>query len=60
MENVMLAIKYLMFLALELSVFGVIGAVLVVGLYQIVRDKVRESRLLDQVGQTSHVARHHS
>ena len=60
MENVMLAIKYLMFLALELSVFVVIGAVLVAGLYQIVRDKVRESRLLDQVGQTSQPARHQS
>ena len=60
MENVMLAIKYLMFLALELSVFVVIGAVLVAGLYQLVRDKVRESRLLDQVGQTTHAVRHHS
>ena len=49
MENVMLTIKSLMFLALELSVFVVIGAVLVAGLYQIVRDKVRESRRRDQV-----------
>jgi len=49
MENIMLTIKYLMFLALELSVFVVIGAVLVAGLYQIVRDKVRESRRRDQV-----------
>jgi Na+-translocating ferredoxin:NAD+ oxidoreductase RnfG subunit len=56
----MLTIKYLMFLALELSVFIVIGAVLVAGLYQIVRDKVRESRLFDQVNQTSPVARHQS
>ena len=60
MENVMLAIKHLMFLALELSVFVMIGAVLVAGLYQLVRDKVRESRLLDQVGQTSQPARHQS
>lgn len=49
MESVMLTIKYLMFLALELFVFVVIGAVLVAGLYQIVRDKVRESRRRDQV-----------
>ena len=49
MENVLLTIKSLMFLALELSVFVVIGAVLVAGLYQIVRDKVRESRRRDQV-----------
>ena len=60
MENVMLTIKSLMFLFMEISVFVVIGAVLVAGLYQIVRDKVRESRLFDQVGQTSHAARHHS
>ncbi len=49
MENVMLTIKYLMFLFMEVSVFVVIGAVLVAGLYQIVRDKVRESRQVDQV-----------
>ncbi len=56
----MLAIKYLLFLALELSVFVVIGAVLVAGLYQIVRDKVRESRRLDQITPASHAAHQHS
>ena len=49
MENVMLTIKYLMFAALELSVFIVIGAVLVAGLYQIVQNKVRESRRRDKI-----------
>ncbi len=58
MENVMLAIKLLLFLALELSVFVVIGAVLVVGLYQIVRDKVRESQCFDQVAPTAHPVHH--
>ena len=54
MENVMLAIKFLLFLALELSVFVVIGAVLIAGLYQIVRDKVRESQRFDQVTPAAH------
>ena len=33
MENIMLTLKYLIFLVLELSVFVVIGASLVAGLY---------------------------
>jgi Na+-translocating ferredoxin:NAD+ oxidoreductase RnfG subunit len=49
MENIMLTLKSLIFLALELSVFVVMGAALVAGLYQIVQDKVRESRRRDQV-----------
>jgi len=53
MDKVMLAIKYLEFLALELAVFGVMGTVLIAGLYQIVRDKVRESRRRDQVAQAA-------
>lgn len=47
--DTMLNIKFLEFLALELSVLGAIGAVLVAGLYQIVRDKVRGSRRRDQI-----------
>jgi hypothetical protein len=54
MDKVMLAIKYLEFLALELAVFGVMGTVLIAGLYQIVRDKVRESRRRDQVAQAAY------
>jgi len=49
MENIMLTFKYLIFVALELSVFVVIGVALIAGLYQIVRDKVREARRRDQV-----------
>lgn len=48
-ETIMLSIKYIMFLAMELFVFAVIGAVLVAGLYHIVRDKVQEARRQDQV-----------
>jgi hypothetical protein len=56
MESVFLTIKFALFLAMELFVVGALGAVLILGLYQIVRDKVRESRLLDQVSQDSRPA----
>lgn len=45
----MLTIKFLMFLALELLVVGVMGAVLIVGLYEIVPHKIRELRRVDEV-----------
>ena len=48
MENV-LTVKFMLFLAMELFVIGVLGAVLIVGLYQIVQGKIRESRRLDGV-----------
>lgn len=48
-ETIMLSIKYIMFLAMELFVFALIGAILVAGLYHVVRDKVQEARRLDQV-----------
>jgi hypothetical protein len=49
METTMLDIKFLLFLAMEASVVAVIGAVLIAGLYQIVRDKILESRRLDKL-----------
>lgn len=49
METTMLGIKYVVFLALEVFVFAVMGAALIAGLYQIVGDKIRESRRLDEV-----------
>lgn len=49
MENLALTIKYIEFLALELSVIVVVGIVVGAGVYQIVRDKVREARRSDQV-----------
>jgi len=49
METTMLGIKYVLFLALEVFVFAVMGAALIAGLYQIVRDKIRESRRCDEV-----------
>jgi hypothetical protein len=54
MESVFLTVKFGLFLAMELVVVGVLVGALIAGLYQIVRDKVRESRLLDQVSQEPH------
>jgi hypothetical protein len=42
METTALDIKFLMFLALELSVLFVIVAGVVAGVYQVVRDTVRK------------------
>ena len=42
MESMMLTIKFGVFLALELFVLSVLGAVLIAGLYQIVWGKVRK------------------
>ena len=44
METIALNIKFVLFLALELSVLFVIAAGLIAGVYQIVRDAVREAR----------------
>jgi hypothetical protein len=49
MENVFLSAKFALFVIMEVFVIGTLGAALIAGLYQIVRDRVRESRLLDQV-----------
>jgi hypothetical protein len=43
METTALDIKFLMFLALELSVLFVVVAGVVAGVYQVVRDTVREA-----------------
>lgn len=49
MNSIMLNIKYILFLALELSVLIAVGAVLVAGLYQIVRDRVKEYRRRNRI-----------
>jgi hypothetical protein len=41
---------------MEFFVIGVLGIALILGVYQVVRDKVRESRLLDQVASQTHPA----
>jgi hypothetical protein len=49
MDAIFLNIKFLLFSALELSVLFVMGAALLAGAYQIVRDQVREARRRDQI-----------
>jgi hypothetical protein len=49
MESVMLAIKFVMFVAMQVTVLAVIGAVVVAAVYQIVCNKVRESRQRDEI-----------
>jgi hypothetical protein len=50
MDAVMLTLKYLLFLAMEAFVVATIAAVFIVGVYQIVKDKILEARRLDEVG----------
>jgi hypothetical protein len=54
MESVFLTIKFVLLVAMEFFVIGVLGIALILGVYQIVRDKVRESRLLDQAASQTH------
>lgn len=48
METTMLSIKYVMFLAMEVFIFIVMAGALIAGLYQVIRDRVRESRRLGE------------
>jgi len=48
------------FFALELFVLSVLGAALIAGLYQVVQDKVRESRRLDGVAPEVRPSTHHA
>jgi hypothetical protein len=49
MESIILTVKFALFLAMEVFVVATLVGALIAGLYQIVRDKVRESRRLDEV-----------
>jgi ABC-type proline/glycine betaine transport system permease subunit len=49
MESVMLTVKFAIFLAMEVFVVATLVGALILGVYQVVRDKVHESRLLDGV-----------
>lgn len=48
MESMVLTVKFVVMLAMEVFVIGTLGAALVAGLVQIVRDKVREFSLLEE------------
>ena len=59
MDSIMLTVKFVIFFALELFVLSVLVAALIAGLYQVVQDKIRESRRLDGVTPEARpVARH--
>ena len=49
MESVMLTVKFAIFLAMEVFVVATMVGALILGVYQIVKGKVRESRLLDEI-----------
>ena len=60
MEEIFLAIKYVLFLGMELTVLVVIAAVLIAGVYQVVHDKVREARRKDEIAPEAPVIAPHS
>lgn len=47
-ETITLGIKFMMFYALEFVVVALVGALLIAGVYQLVRDKIRSVRLARQ------------
>lgn len=49
MESIMMTVKFALLLAMEVFVVATLVGALIAGLYQIVRDKIRESRRLDEV-----------
>ena len=49
MESTMLTAKFVLFLALEVFVVATVGAVLILGLYRMAKDRVRESGYLSEI-----------
>ena len=49
MEEVTLTVKFILFLAMEVFVVAAVGAALILGLYQIVKSRISESRRLDEI-----------
>lgn len=45
MESIMLTIKFVLMYAAEVFVVGVVGAAVIAGLVQLVRDQAREHRV---------------
>jgi hypothetical protein len=54
MEGTFLAVKMVMFLAMELFVIGTLGAALIAGLVQVIKSKISESRYLDEIAPKAH------
>jgi hypothetical protein len=45
MESIMLTVKFVLFYGMQAVVIAVVGVTLIAGLYQLVRDKVRATRV---------------
>jgi hypothetical protein len=52
MESIMLTIKFVLFLAMEVFVVATIGAALILGVYQIVKNSIQRSKTVP-MGRTS-------
>jgi Na+-translocating ferredoxin:NAD+ oxidoreductase RnfG subunit len=51
MENILFALKQVEFLAFQVLVFAAVAAVLIGGVYEVVRAKVEEARRSDRISQ---------
>jgi Na+-translocating ferredoxin:NAD+ oxidoreductase RnfG subunit len=49
MENILFALKGIEFLVIEALVIAAVAAVLIAGVYEVVRTKVQEARRRDQI-----------
>jgi hypothetical protein len=49
MESIMLTIKYVLFCGFEVFVVATVGATVIAGVYQVIRDRVRRSRTVATV-----------
>lgn len=49
MESIFLTVKFVLFLAMEIFVVATVVGAMILGLYEVVKNRVRESRILDQV-----------
>jgi hypothetical protein len=54
MESILWTAKFVVFLAIELFVIGTLGAVLIAGLVQVIKNKISESRYLDEIASKAH------
>jgi len=52
MESIMLTVKFLLFLAMEVFVIATLGVALILGVYEIVKRRIRRSEPLP-MGRTS-------
>ncbi|MBM4457852.1 MAG: hypothetical protein FJ011_08845 [Chloroflexi bacterium] len=51
MENILFALKGIEFLVIEVLVIAAVAAVLIGGVYEVVRSKVQEARRRDRIAQ---------